>query len=303
MMPLFNFQHLYYFWIVARAPSLTAAANKLQISPSTVSTQIRSLEEKIGQELFERRSRSLILTDRGKVCLAYADDIFSLGTELLDTMRSDVGNPNHVYRLRVGLSSHLPKLLTYELVSAGISCKDFPVHLVCTQGEPSALVADLSVHHFDLVITDQPVSLASDLPIESRILGECNVHLMATSELASKYKKDFPYNLNMAPMLLPDPDSKMRQLLEDYFHRMHIHPKIVAEISDSALLKSFGMGGAGLFPVPSIAVQQVTKQYNVEDLGSLEGIKEHIYASYSASRQHNPAVEAILDKAERVLLH
>ena len=97
-----NYQHLYYFWIVARAPSLTAAAQKLQISPSTVSTQIRSLEEKIGQELFERRSRSLILTDRGKVALAYADDIFSLGTELLDTMRSDAGNPNHVYRLRVG---------------------------------------------------------------------------------------------------------------------------------------------------------------------------------------------------------
>ena len=298
-----NYQHLYYFWIVARAPSLTAAAQKLQISPSTVSTQIRSLEEKIGQELFERRSRSLILTDRGKVALAYADDIFSLGTELLDTMRSDAGNPNHVYRLRVGLSSHLPKLLTYELVSEGITCPDFPVHLVCLQGEASALVADLAVHHFDLVITDQPVSLASDLPIESKILGECNVHLMATAELAAKFRKGFPYNLNMAPMLLPDPDSKMRQLLEDYFHRMHIHPQVVAEISDSALLKSFGQGGAGLFPVPSIAVNQVAKQYNVEDLGALEGIKEHIYASYSASRQFNPAVEAILDKAERILLH
>jgi LysR family transcriptional regulator, transcriptional activator of nhaA len=298
-----NYQHLYYFWIVARAPSLTAAANKLQISPSTVSTQIRALEEKLGQDLFERRSRSLILTDRGKVALAYADDIFSLGTELIDTMRSDVGNPNHIYRLRVGVSHHLPKLLTYQLISAAISCENFPVHLVSLQGEASSLVADLAVNHFDIVITDQPVSLASDLPIESRILGECNVHLMATAELAKSLKSGFPDNLEGAPILLPDPDSKMRQLLEDYFHRKHIHPHVIAEISDSALLKSFGQGGAGVFPVPSIAVSQVAKQYNVEDLGPLEGITEHIYASYSASRQHNPAVAAILERARNILLH
>lgn len=298
-----NYQHLYYFWIVARAPSLTAAAHKLQISPSTVSTQIRSLEEKLGHYLFERRSRSLILTDRGKVALAYADDIFGLGIELLDTMCSDVGNPNHVYRLRVGVSHHLPKLLAYQLISAAIECEGFPVHLVCMQGEASSLVADLAVHHFDLVITDQPVSLASDLPVNSTMLGECKVHLMGVKELAKKFKKGFPHCLNGAPILLPDPDSKMRQLLEDYFHRMEIHPHVVAELSDSALLKSFGRGGAGVFPVPSIAVPEVISQYNVEDLGALEGITEQIYASYSASRQNNPAVDAILKRAEEVLLH
>ena len=298
-----NYQHLYYFWIVARAPSLTAAAQKLQISPSTVSTQIRSLEERLGQDLFERRSRSLILTERGKIALAYADDIFGLGTELLDTLSSDVGSPNHVYRLRVGVSHHLPKLVTHQLISAAMDCENFPVHLVCLQGEASTLVADLAVHHFDLVITDQPVSLASDLPIESKLLGDCKVHLMCTAELAKRFKKGFPDNLSMAPILLPDPDSKMRQLLEDYFHKQHLHPHVVAEISDSALLKSFGQNGAGLFPVPSIAVPQVVKQYQVVDLGALEGITEHIYASYSASKQNNPAVEAILARAHNVLLH
>jgi LysR family transcriptional activator of nhaA len=107
----------------------------------------------------------------------------------------------------------------------------------------------------------------------------------------------------MAPMLLPDPDSKMRQLLEDYFHKQHIHPHVIAEISDSALLKSFGQSGVGLFPVPSIAVPQVVKQYQVVDFGPLEGITEHIYASYSASKQNNPAVDAILTRAHEVLLH
>lgn len=296
-----NYQHLYYFWIVARAPSLTAAARKLQISPSTVSTQIKSLEERLGHLLFERKSRSLTLTERGKVALAYADDIFSLGTELLDSLASTVGHPNHVYRLRVGVSHHLPKLLAHQLISPATECDDFPVHLVCLQGEASALVADLAVHHFDLVLTDQPVSLASDLPIESHMVGSCGVHLMAAPQLAAKYRDDFPFNLNNAPIILPDPDSKMRQLLEDYFHQQHIHPHVVAELGDSALLKSFGQGGAGLFPVPSIAVPQVSQQYQVEDLGQLNGLTERVFVSYAANRQRNPAMLAILKRAQSIL--
>jgi len=296
-----NYQHLYYFWIVARAPSLTAAARKLQISPSTVSTQIKSLEERLGQPLFERKSRSLKLTERGKVALAYADDIFSLGTELIDSLVSDVGHPNHVYRLRVGISHNLPKLLAHQLISPATLIDDFPVHLVCLQGEASSLVADLAVHHFDLVLTDQPVSLASELPIESRMVGSCGVHLMAAPELAQKYRDDFPHNLDNAPLILPDPDSKMRQLLEDYFHHKHIHPHVVAELGDSGLLKSFGQGGAGLFPVPSIVVSQVSQQYQFEDLGQLENLTERVFISYAAGRQRNPAVNLILKHAQEIL--
>ena len=296
-----NYQHLYYFWIVARAPSLTAAAKKLEISPSTVSTQIKALETRLGQPLFERKSRSLMLTERGKVALAYADDIFSLGTELIDSIASVSGHPNHVYRLRVGVSHHLPKLLAHQLISAATECEDFPIHLVCLQGEASALVADLAVHHFDLVLTDQPVSLASDLPIESHMIGSCGVHLMAAPELAARYREGFPKNLSNAPIILPDPDSKMRQLLEDYFHQEHIHPHVVAELGDSALLKSFGQGGAGLFPVPSSVVSQVSQQYQVEDLGQLEGLTERVFISCAASRQYNPAVLAILKRAKMIL--
>lgn len=296
-----NYQHLYYFWIVARAPSLTAAARKLQISPSTVSTQIKALEERLGQALFVRKSRALTLTERGKVALAYADDIFSLGNDLIDSLASDVSHPNHIYRLRVGVSHHLPKLLAYQLISPATMVSDFPVHLVCLQGEASDLVADLAVHHFDLVLTDKPVSLASELPIESRMVGSCGVHLMAAPELAQQYRDEFPHNLNKAPLILPDPDSKMRQLLEDYFHHKHIHPHVVAELGDSGLLKSFGQKGAGLFPVPSIAVAQVSQQYQVEDLGQLEDLTERVFISYAANRQRNPAVNAILNAASSLL--
>lgn len=297
-----NYQHLYYFWLVARAPSLTAAAQKLEVSPSTISTQIKALEERLGHALFERKSRSLLLTERGKVALAYADDIFSLGTELIDTLRSTSGHPNHVYRFRVGISHNLPKLLAHQLVSEATLCEDFPIHLVCLQGEASALVADLALHHFDLVLTDQPVSLSSDLPVTSLMIGECGIHLMGVPDLVAKYKEGFPHSLTGAPLLLPDIDSKMRELLEDYFHTHHINPQVIAEVGDSAMLKSFGQGGLGLFPVPSIAVKQVSLQYQVEEVGQLSDIKERVYVSYAAGRAENPAVQAILNKAKRILI-
>jgi LysR family transcriptional regulator, transcriptional activator of nhaA len=296
-----NYQHLYYFWVVARAPSLTAAAHRLSLSPSTVSTQIKSLEERLGQPLFERRGRGLVLTERGRVALAYADDIFALGHELYDTVRSQEAHPNHLYRLRVGVSNNLPKLVAYQLLSPVTSCPDFPVHLVCAQGEASTLVADIALHHFDFVLSDQPVSLSSDLPIESQLLGECGVSIMGSAHLAESFQKGFPTSLDSAPMLLPDPDCAMRQLLEIYFHDHNLHPHVLGEFGDSALLKSFGQAGIGLFPVPSLVAHQVEQQYNVKCLGELEGIKERFYISFSAGREPNPAVKSLLKEASKAL--
>ena len=296
-----NYQHLYYFWIVARAPSLTAAAHRLDLSPSTVSTQIKVLEEKIGQPLFERRGRGLVLTARGRVALAYADDIFSLGDELIETLRSSIGSPSHAYRLRVGFNNNFPKLLAYHLLSPSIHCDGFPVHLVCVQGDPSSLAADLAVHHFDLVITDQPVSLASELPIESQLLCKTSVSLMGTPDLVSRYRDQFPHSLQNAPLLLPTPDAQMRQILELYFHRQHIQPHVVAEFGDSALLKSFGQEGVGLFPIPSLVVDAVSSQYHVEELGVLEGIEEEIFVVFSSDSAQNVAIKSILDHAQNSL--
>lgn len=296
-----NFQHLYYFWVVARAPSLTAAAHRLNLSPSTISTQIKALEDRLGQPMFERKGRGLILTERGRVALAYADDIFALGSELFDSLSTHHTHPNHLYRLRIGFSNNLPKLVAHKLIVPATECHEFPIHLVCLQGEAGALVSDVAIHHFDLVLTDQPVSLASDLPIVSRLLGECGVSIMGTASLAKKYKKDFPKSLHGAPVFLPDLDSQMRQLLEVYFHDHHLHPQVIGEFGDSALLKCFGQGGGGLFPIPSIVAEQVSQQYAVEILGELEGVRERFYVSFAEGRESNPAVQAILQAAETIL--
>ena len=297
-----NYQHLYYFWVVARASSLTSAAQRLQLSPSTISTQIKTLEEKLGHTLFDRRGRRLLLTERGRVALAYANDIFSLGNELVEIVQSKEISPNHIYRLRVGIANNFPKLLAYQLLAPAIHCDTFPVHLVCIQDEANSLVADLAIHHLDLVLTDQLVTLSSENPIENRLIGQCNVSLMGTKELNSKYKKNFPASLMNAPLLLPAPDSQMRRLLEIYFQKLNIRPHVVAEFGDSALLKSFGQEGAGLFPVPSLVCPQVAQQYNVEELAVLEGLTEKIYAVFSMGREETPAMQAILAKAALTLM-
>ena len=292
-----NYQHLYYFWVVARETSLTSAAQRLGLSPSTVSTQIKALEERIGKPLFDRRGRGLVLTERGRVALAYADDIFSLGEELIELIQSKVGHPAHSYRFRVGVSHHLPKLIASHLIKAAMECSDFPIHLVCLQGDANELVADLAIHHFDLVLSDQPVSLSSDQPIESLLLGECEVSLMGVPDLADRYKKGFPNSIQNAPILLPAQDSQMRKLLEDYFHSNGIHPHVVAEFADSALMKSFGQEGAGLFPIPSAVVSTVSKQYHVKELARLKGVIERFYIAFTKGRDENPAVKAILDQS------
>lgn len=292
-----NYQHLHYFWVVARAPSLTAAARQLSLAPSTVSAQIKQLEEALEQPLFERRGRRLALTEHGRVVLAYADDIFALGEELIDAARNQVG-PQHVHRFRVGVGNNVPKTVAYRLLSPACELDGYPVHLACVQDKGDALIAQLVAHHLDLVITDQAFGLARDNRVESRILGACGVSLMAAPRLAARYLSEFPHSLDGAPMLLPDQDSSMRILVTNHFQSLGIRPHVVAEFGDSALLKSFGQAGMGVFPVPSLVADDVAHNYQVVEIGRLGGVRERFFAAFPSSRDTHPAVRAVLDAGE-----
>lgn len=292
-----NYQHLHYFWMVARSPSLTEAARRLRLAPSTVSAQIKSLEGMLEQPLFERRARKLVLTEHGRVVLAYADDIFALGEELIDATRSRQG-PSHVHRFRVGIGNNLPKLVAHRLLAPACRLPDYPIHLVCLQDKSDALVDEVAAHHLDLVLTDQPVGLGADAAVRSQLLGDCGVSLMATPSLAARYLSDFPTSLEGAPLLLPDHGATMRQLIEAYFAGLHVRPHVVAEFGDSALLKSFGQAGMGLFPVPSLVVDEVVNQYRVVEVGRLEGVRERFYATFRPGREQHPAVQAVLSAAD-----
>ena len=245
-----NYHHLYYFWVTAREGSLTKASKRLRLAPSTVSAQIRSLEEAFGHELFERRGRGLHLTEAGRLATEYGDEIFSLGQELGEAMNAS-SPATRTGRLRVGIANILPKLVAYQLL-APVLHLDRPIRLICTEDKAEKLVADLALHHLDLVIADAPVGLAREVRARSHELGECGLVIMGSSELAKRYMDGFPESLEGAPFLMQGPGTTMRGLLEVFFERRGIRPQIVAEFGESGLLKAFGQEGAGLFPIPSI---------------------------------------------------
>ena len=291
-----NYRHLHYFWVTAREGNLTRASRLLRLSPSTVSAQIKVLEADLGHSLFHRRGRGLVLSERGQVVKEYADEIFDLGRELVDAVQRETG-PRHAYRLRVGVANDLPKLVAWELLSPALQVPDFPVHLVVHEDRADRLVADLAVHHLDLVLVDKPVGLALDVDADSALLGESGVSFMASPALAAQVLRGFPQSLHGAPVLLPGVGSTLRTLLESWFDRSKVRPRIVAEFADSALLKSFGQAGAGVFAVPTVVRDAVEAQYRVVCLGELDGAIERFYAVALPSRLANPAVAAVLRSA------
>ena len=294
-----NYHHLHYFWVAAREGSVTRAARRLRLAPSTVSGQIRTLEAAFGHALFERRGRGLVLTEPGRVTLDYCDEIFSLGQELQDAMRS--ASPlARTPRLRVGVANILPKLVAYRLLAPALHMPR-PVRLVCREDNTDKLVADLAVHHLDLVIADAPVALEHDLHVHSQVLGECGLVIMAAPPLAARYTDGFPRSLDGAPFLLPSPDTTMRGLLDGWLDREGIHPHIIAEFGESALLKAFGGEGAGLFPVPAVIEAEIAAQYGVQRVGSLPGLRERFFAITMAHREDNPVLQHLLASAGGLL--
>ncbi|MEM6927300.1 MAG: LysR family transcriptional regulator [Myxococcota bacterium] len=295
-----NLNHLRYFWLTAREGSLTRASRRLQLAPSTVSTQIKALEEAIGQPLFDRRGRSLVLTAHGEVVRQYADEIFALSEELVQSLR-DANASRPAARLRVGVSAHLPKLVAYRLVSPVMKNPQGPVHLSCFEDQPDRLVADLAVNQLDVVLSDAPVGLASEVRVESLLIGESPVALMGHPDLAKELTEDFPRSLADAPVLLPDQSSAMRRLLERFFEREAVRPRVVGEFADSALLASFGMQGAGVFPTSAIVAQEVAAQYHVERIGTIPEARERFYAIARPGRLEEAPISLIVESGREVL--
>ncbi len=292
-----NFQHLRYFWVTAREGKLTRASALLHLSPSTVSAQIKTLEEQLGYALFERRGRGLALTERGEMVKQYADEIFALGQEMVDSGRRTTGS-RHTYRFHVGVGNDLPKLIARDLLLPALNLEDFPVHLIVHEGRPDRLVADLAVHHLDMVLVDRSVGLSSEVHATSVLLGESSVTLMAAPRLAAQVLNGFPQSLEGAPLLLPEVGSAMRGLLETWFENTGIRPHVVAEFGDSALLKAFGEKGSGVFAVPTAVRTEVEAQYRVVAVGELTDARERVYAVVMPSRMQNRAVNAVLEAAD-----
>ena len=291
-----NYHHLLYFWVVACHGSVTRAAAELRLAQSTVSTQLRTLENMLGEKLFARTGRRLVLTDVGRLVFRYADEIFGLGRELLETVKGrPTGQP---MRLTVGIADAVPKLIAYRLLGPALTGAE-PVRIICREDKPDRLLAQLAVHGLDLVLSDAPIGPTTKVRAFNHLLGECGVTFFAAPALARTCRRGFPRSLGGAPMLLPTDNTALRRSLDDWFESEDIRPRVASEFEDSALLMAFGQAGMGLFPAPSAIERQVRSQYGVVVVGRLDTVRERFYAISGERRLKHPAVVAISEAARQ----
>jgi LysR family transcriptional activator of nhaA len=285
-----NYQHLMYFWMVAREGGLVPAGKRLHLSHPTLSAQIHALEDRLGEKLFTRAGRRLALTDVGKVAFRYADEIFGLGRELVEAVQGRGGGK--LMRLDVGVVDVVPKLVVRRLLQPALSLPQ-PARLVCHEGTFDRLLVDLSQHVLDIVIADSPVPSGSVIRGHSHLLGSCGVSLFATAKLAAAHRAMFPRSLDGAPFLLPAEGLTLRRALDAWFEHHAIRPRVVAEFEDSALMKVFGADGVGIFPAHEAVRRDVEARYGVKRLGEAEGVVERFHAISVERRLKHPAAIAI----------
>ncbi len=290
-----NYHHLLYFWVIAREGSIKKACEVLTLSQPALSAQLRTLEDAIGEKLFSRVSRKLILTDVGKVVYRYADEIFSLGRELTSTLKG-YGTQRPI-RLVVGIAEVVPKMVAYKLLK--VAYKQFEhMKIVCWEGRLERLLGELALHALDIVLTDTPVPPSVSIEAHSHLLGESGVTLFGPEDLASHYRWKFPQSLNGAPFLLPTPNSILRRGLDDWFRKYGIEPLIVGEFEDGATMQAFAQEGHGLFPGSSVVESEITRQNQVHKVGRITGLRERFYGITVERRLKHPAVLAISESAK-----
>jgi LysR family transcriptional activator of nhaA len=293
-----NYHHLLYFYTVAREGGLAPAARALRLSHPTLSSQIRTLENALGEKLFARVGRRLVPTEIGQVVYRYAEEIFGLGREMMDVVRgrSAVRAP----RLLVGVADALPKLVVNRLLKPAMRLPQ-PVVLVVREDRPDALLVALSRHTLDVVLVDAPVGAGSGVRAFNHLLGECDVTVFAAPRLVARYRRGFPRSLHGAPMVLPIDGSALRRSLEQWFEVLEVRPQVVAEVEDTALLNVFGQEGLGLVVAPSVMARDIRRHFGVRSVGTIPAIKERFYAITVERKLHNPAVAAICAEARNAL--
>lgn len=293
-----NYNHLQYFWTVAREGSIARASEVLHLTPQTISGQLKLLEESIGQPLFQRAGRGLALTDTGRVVNQYADEIFSLGSELTQRVRSK--QPGSPATLNVGVVNSIAKLVGYRVLEPALQLEEH-VRIVCREGDLEGLLGELAVHHLDLVLSDRPVPPGLNVKAYNHLLGSSAVSLFSQRRLAARYRKSFPQCLNDAPMLLPIATNPLRRSLDEFFDRLGVNPVVVAEFDDSALMKAFGEAGVGIFPAPTAIAPKIEHMYHAREIGEVEGVSEAYYAISPERKLKHPAVVTITEIAREDL--
>jgi len=294
-----NYNHLLYFWTVAREGSISKATQELHLTPQTISGQLKLLEEAIGEPLFSRVGRGLSLTETGHIVYQYADEIFSLGAEL--AARARTGRIIAPAILAVGVVNSIPKLITSRILQP-VFDPEVSIRLVCREGGLETLLGELAVHQLDLVLSDRPIPSGLSVKAFSHALGSSEIAFFARKGASKHYEKNFPQSLDEAPILLPTMDNPIRRALDDWFEQNGLMPNLVAEFEDSALMKAFGEAGNGIFPAPVAISDEVERMYHARRIGQALPVEEKYFAISPERKLKHPAVVKIIEEARNRLL-
>lgn len=295
-----NYHHLLYFWTVVRAGSIQKASDQLRISPPAISAQLKLLEDRLGEKLLTRSGRRLVLTDTGRTVFSYADDIFTLGRELMDVVRNrPIGRP---LRLDVGVVDVMPKIVVQKLLEPALHLQE-AVRIVCREASSDQLLGRLATNELDVVLSDSPVDPSLKIRAYSHLLGECGVIFVAGRSIPLRYRQRFPQCLNGAPMFLPTENTAFRRNLDFWFESEGIRPVILGEFEDYALLRAFGETGTGVFPLPSIGEAQIQKHKGLKIIGTTSKVRTQFYAISAERKLQHPAVLAIRNAARQELFN
>lgn len=291
-----NYKHLHYFWKVAKAGGVVRAAEELHLTPQTVSGQIQLLEESFGTPLFAKVGRNLELTEAGRLALGYAEEIFSLGSELEESLRlyPEGGRP---LDFRVGVADAVPKSIAYRLLAPAMALSE-PVRITCREWKLDSLLSELAVHRIDMVLADAPIPPTVDVRAFNHRLGDSSVSFFAARPLAAQLGGAFPDCLQGAPMLLPGEDAAVRPRLTRWLKERALNVRIVGEFDDGALMKAFGQAGAGVFVGPAVLDDEIIEQFGAVKLGQADEVREEFFAISVERRLSHPCVLAI-SKAAR----
>ncbi|MFM7625911.1 MAG: transcriptional activator NhaR [Gammaproteobacteria bacterium] len=289
-----NYNHLLYFWIVVREGGVTRAAESLSLTPQTISGQVKQLEEQLQGELLERQGRRLVPTELGRIVYAYAEEIFPRGLELTSVLRG--ARTRGRRSVTIGVADAVPKLVTFRVLEPLLH-GDSRFHIVCHEGPLPDLLADLAAHRLDLVLSTSAVPTDSGFKAFNHLLGESEIGFFAARTLARRLRRDFPRSLDDAPLIVPTERSANRRVLDDWLETTGVVPRIVGELDDSALIKTFGQHGVGVFAAPLAVEAEIVRQFGVARIGVATGVKARFYAISTERRIKHPAVAAITAEA------
>jgi LysR family transcriptional regulator, transcriptional activator of nhaA len=297
-----NFKHLRYFWMVAKTGSIARASEQLYLSPQSISGQLGELEDSLGVQLFRKAGRGLELTDMGRRIFSYADEIFALGSELLEATQNLQARKSAPFR--IGITDSVPKSIAYKVIEPLLHL-DEPLRLICREGKLASLLAEMSVNRLDLVIADRAMPTNLNVRAHNHFLGESKVAIFGAKSLIKSHAKisknaPFPQLLNGAPLLLPGEEFTFQKKLIAWFESKKVYPNMVGEFDDGALYKSFGQAGVGFFAGPQAISDYICRQYEVEEIGHIDSVTEQIYAITTERHLTHPAIVAIVEATTKI---